>query len=84
MARKKVAETNDTGEKQRFEKMAAICEKVPEHPRETLHEALQSLRDRQRNSTNCAIMVLYPAIDVSNLLLYFYARKKNSGIGEPT
>ncbi len=42
MARNKAAETSDPADRKRLETMARICEKMPEHPPETLHEALQS------------------------------------------
>jgi formate C-acetyltransferase len=42
MARQKASETEDPDDKKRLETIARICDKVPEHPPETLHEALQS------------------------------------------
>ncbi len=42
MARQKAAETDDPEDKERLETIARICERVPEHPPQTFHEALQS------------------------------------------
>ncbi len=42
LARRKAAETDDPEDRKRLETIAGICEKVPENPPETLHEALQS------------------------------------------
>ncbi|MBT3273645.1 MAG: hypothetical protein HN368_10850 [Spirochaetales bacterium] len=36
-------ETDDSLERQRFQRMAEVCRKVPEHPAETFFEAVQSL-----------------------------------------
>ena len=42
MARQKAAEAINPEEGKRLEKIARVCDKVPENPPETLHEALQS------------------------------------------
>lgn len=42
LAREKAAAENDPAEKERLEEIAAICDRVPEYPAETLREALQS------------------------------------------
>jgi formate C-acetyltransferase len=42
MARTKAGQAADPEDRKRLETIARICEKVPEHPPETLHEALQS------------------------------------------
>ncbi len=40
-ARKKASQTQDPAEKERMEAVARVCDRVPEHPPETFHEALQ-------------------------------------------
>ncbi|MEW6443874.1 MAG: pyruvate formate lyase family protein [bacterium] len=42
MARRKAAASTDPQDRKRLETIARICRKVPEHPPETLQEALQS------------------------------------------
>lgn len=41
-ARQKAAESTNPEDRERLETIARICDRVPEHPPETLHEALQS------------------------------------------
>ncbi|NPV46252.1 MAG: hypothetical protein HPY69_04815 [Armatimonadetes bacterium] len=43
MARKAAAEEPDPARKAELERIAAVCERVPAHPAETFHEALQSV-----------------------------------------
>ena len=42
LARKQAGQATDPGDKQRLQDIAARCERVPEHPPETLAEALQA------------------------------------------